>query len=93
MAEYPESFADYLQSVAHVISERDGDASKWSPRDVLIAALRKLDKGEINPDILVVTWRHRHDDKNASTTEWLVASTDRCLTLGHLQHTLWALSN
>lgn len=89
--QYPKTFADYPQSVSHIVSERDGDASKWTPRDALIATLRKLDRGEISPDLLVVTWRQKGSD-GMSSTEWLVSSPERLLTLGHLQRTIWALS-
>ena len=32
------------------------DASKWTPRDVLVDALRRLDSGELSPNALAIVY-------------------------------------
>ena len=32
------------------------DASKWTPRDVLVDVLRRIDSGEYKPETLAVVW-------------------------------------
>lgn len=43
-------------------AEDSGDCRLWTPRDALLAALRDLDKGEINPERLVIHFSERVDD-------------------------------
>jgi len=43
-------------------STQAGDCKLWSPRDALLAAVRDLDAGEINPQMLVVSFRQPTED-------------------------------
>ncbi len=52
----PESYADHPVSIAEARAEAAADASKWTPRDVLINTLRRLDRGEIDPAELIICW-------------------------------------
>ena len=54
MTDLPEDFSNHPKSVGEIRFERDRSAGSWSPRDVLINALRDLDSGTIKPDALVV---------------------------------------
>ena len=60
MVDYPDSFKDYPASVTEIKSDKTDDGSDWTPRDVLIAALRKLDTQLANggklPMALAVVW-------------------------------------
>lgn len=50
------TFKDAPVSLSEVRSERSGKASDWTPRDLLMHVLRAIDKGEIAPEALVITW-------------------------------------
>jgi hypothetical protein len=54
---YPESFKDYPVSVAEKRSDSTYRSSDWSPRDLLIDLLRRIDSGDIKPDAMVVSYR------------------------------------
>ncbi len=54
MTDYPESFANFPQSVGDVRSERTMRAKDWTPREALIDVLRLIDSGEFAPDTLIV---------------------------------------
>lgn len=58
------------QSITELRSQKDGDASKQTVRDVLIQALRDLDSGEESPDCCVVIFGTKHADGGASTTHY-----------------------
>lgn len=49
-------FKDHPVSLAEVRSERTQNAVDWKPRDALIEVLRRIDKGEISPEALIVAW-------------------------------------
>ncbi len=52
-----DDYKDHPKSVTELRSDKTDKASDWTPRDVLIAMLRKIDSGEIT-DIkaLSVVW-------------------------------------
>lgn len=79
----PESFADYPQSVTERRSDEDGNAAKWTPRDALIAVLRDLDGGVIDPDALVICYRHKTGPGKTSS-HYANSSPDVHTTLGLL---------
>lgn len=80
----PPDFSEYPQSIADFKSERSGDGSDWSPRDVLVDVLRQIDKGEIKPDSLICIYRHPNA-KNINVTGYSCSSQDGHVTLGMLQ--------
>ena len=47
-------YKDHPHSVSELRSEKTNDAADWTPRDVLIAALRDIDSGNQEPTCLVV---------------------------------------
>ena len=54
--ELPESFANYPTSIAEKkASNTPQGADLWKPRDALIACLRAIDAGEIDPDYLIIS--------------------------------------
>jgi hypothetical protein len=72
-------------SIAEARAVRDRDATLWSPRDVLISALRDLDAGVIQPEAIVVA--HGRDLANPEAKAgFYVASPSRIITLGLLTH-------
>lgn len=56
-ADYPESFAGYPESVTERKSNKEGNAALWTPRDALIAILRKIDTEKLNVDALIICFR------------------------------------
>ena len=47
-------YTDHPPSISELRSEKTNDAADWTPRDVLIAALRDIDSGNQKPTCLVV---------------------------------------
>ena len=47
-------YTDHPPSVSEIRCEKTNDAADWTPRDVLIAALRDIDEGKQEPTCLVV---------------------------------------
>lgn len=69
------NFARYPQSITELRASETNDAREWTPRDVLIDVLRKLDAGEIHPDHLVVCWYKEAlgEDEEELTPGWRMA--------------------
>ena len=49
-------FRDTPVSITELRAERTQRADKWTPRDVLIALLRDIDQGKIEPHRLIVAY-------------------------------------
>lgn len=84
-----DDFSQAPQSIAELRAEREEDGTKWSPRDVLIAVLRKIDSGE-NVDMLVVCWRTRHENGRQSG-HFFQSMQDPLASLGLLQNTIYKM--
>lgn len=69
-----DSYANHPLSVGDIRSERSNDAKDWSPRDVLIDTLRRIDRGEVAPAALVVVMKHESDGGRMSSTETVTSS-------------------
>ncbi len=52
-----ENFKDAPQSIGEIRAEKEHRAGAQSPRDTLVSMLRQIDKGEINPEMLIVCYR------------------------------------
>lgn len=52
-----DDFSDAPVSVGELRADKANSGCAWKPRDALISLLRRIDKGEINPETLVVCWR------------------------------------
>lgn len=82
MSDLPKSFADHPRSIAEIRSDRSQDAADWTPRDVLIAALRDIDSGLIKPDTLVIVWSKTKG--SVSDESYYCASPSPIFTIGTL---------
>jgi hypothetical protein len=69
-------FSEYPLSVTEIRSGRTNEANDWTPRDALIDTLRRIDKGEIAPEALVVVMKHRRGEKDVSTELVTAAPND-----------------
>lgn len=56
-----DSYADYPRSVNELRTLRSGNAADWSPREILIAMLREIDAGRLEPESLVVVYREKRE--------------------------------
>lgn len=72
------NYANEPKTVTTLRAEKESDASKWTPRDALIDALRRLDSGLIAPTSLIVMF----DDSVNKQIGWSVSAQDKFLTLG-----------
>lgn len=68
MANDEENFADHPKSLAEARANKNSDASAWSPRDALIAALRAIDSGELNPTYAIISFANVSEDAREATT-------------------------
>jgi hypothetical protein len=75
-----EDYSNYPKSVSELKSDRTENASDWTPRDVLLCALRAIDSGEIKPTVLAVSYRQEH-----RAPEMIISSPDPLVTIGMLQ--------
>lgn len=50
------NYSDAPQSITEIRATREHSGRLWTPRDVLIATLRDIDSGEINPTDLAVCY-------------------------------------
>lgn len=81
-----DNFAEYPESIGEITSKH---ASEWTPREVLIHTLRKLDRGEINPDALTVCFRNRTGStEEEADTRFASAGPDIQTTIGLLTMTI-----
>lgn len=78
-----QDFSNAPISLGEIKAQKDKDASKWGPRDVLIDLLRKIDNKEINPDTIIVMI-HDLDEVNAHCTTWAISSQGTSDTLALL---------
>lgn len=80
------SFADVPFSIDELRANKSESASDISPRSTLIALLRQIDKGEIEPETLVVAWASRIADSKR-TSGWAAAGNDLLAQIGILHRT------
>ena len=79
----PESLADHPPTIGEIRFDRSQNAAHWTPRDALIAMLRLIDSGEIDPDALVVVWR-QHKGNGKTDSGYYAAAPDVHASLGLL---------
>lgn len=81
-----DDFSQHPPSVSELKAERSRSSKDWTPRDVLISLLRRIDSGELSPDALLVMARDQdpeREDHHLST--WAVSSPDVHVTLGMIE--------
>ena len=83
-----ESYADTPVTLGEIRADRQESAAAWSSRDVLIQVLRMIDRGECDPDTLVVAWWGRAEG-GGNVSKCRISSQDVRHTialLADLQH-------
>lgn len=54
-------------NIATARAYRTADPKDWSVRDMLVDTIRRIDEGEINPTIGIVSMNCKNDDGKTST--------------------------
>jgi hypothetical protein len=85
-----EHFADHPKTIGQHRSDRTQLCSDWEPRDALIELLRRIDRGEIDPDSMVICWREINPD-GSQQGHFLQATPDVFVTLGLLSRTAYQI--
>lgn len=86
-----DDFTNHPLYIGETRSERNRDGSLWSPREVLVAMLRDIDAGKIQPDVLVVACGERVDGKRHG--HFYQSTPDGLLSLGLMQSTIFKMQD
>lgn len=81
----PEDFSEHPKSINEIRSDRSTAAADWTPRDALIATLRRIDNGELVADALCIIYAQPKEpgrEKAAAAVGYTLASEDMMITLG-----------
>lgn len=83
-----DDFAETPKSITEIRSDRDGKASSWTPRDVLVALLRDIDSGKEAPTALVVCYAVPNPERDgARIIAHKISSPDIITTIAMLEGT------
>jgi len=70
-----------IDELAERRSTQAGDCRLWSPRDALVAAIKDIDAGVMDPSMLVISYRENDkEDPNIVYYRYLVAG---CTSMEH----------
>lgn len=83
MANDDESYADAPESLGHHRAHKTWNAKDWTPRDALVDALRRIDRGELKLDTVVVCMREKI--KGGCRTSYSQAGGDAHISLGLME--------
>lgn len=84
-----DSFKDHPQSISEIRANKTLSCADWTPRDVLIDLLRRIDGGE-KIDALVVIARQQNED--GSATRFTMATPDLVTALGLMSRAAWMMN-
>jgi hypothetical protein len=84
-------FSDYPPSVGEIKSGRSGKSADWTPREALLHVLREIDAGKLQPDVMVIAWSSKQDNKR--TASYRQSASDSLLSLGLLQSVLFEMQD
>lgn len=85
-----DDFKDAPTSITEARAERDQRADRWKPRDVLIAMLREIDQGKIDPIRLAVVYAEKV--KDGTKTFFQVSAEGNHETLGMLERAKYLIN-
>lgn len=75
-----DDFSNHPVSISEARSDRSQSSRDWTPRDALIDLLRKIDRGEETPAVLVIVWREA-----SGTVGFSAASPSIALSVGTIE--------
>jgi len=81
-----DKYTNYPESLTEATAHKSADAAKWTPRDVLICALRDIDDGKMSPTCLIVGCAEIVDD-DLINSNFFVATPNPLVTRGLLEIT------
>lgn len=84
-----DSFADHPRSLAEVKAEREQDCRLWTPRDVLIDTLRRMDAGDMIVADMIVVYRQR--DGDGLSTGFNLATQDPATVIGMMHRAIFQI--
>ena len=75
----------HVHTLGSIRSTRTEDAATWTPREALLETVRRIDEGEIDPDVLVVCYGYWEDDDETRCAGYLSSDRDRFAAIGVLE--------
>lgn len=81
--EMSDDFSEYPPSVGEIKAHKLADGTAWTPRDALIDTLRLIDRGEIDPTALIISYQVRNG-MGLVAAHNVVSGPDRHTALGLL---------
>jgi hypothetical protein len=88
-----DDFSQHPQSVQEIRSFRSRNGADWTPRDALIELLRQIDKGEADPNALVICWGEVDPkDPTAGYTTFSSACPNGIVALGLLTRCVYRIN-
>jgi hypothetical protein len=88
MADQYDDFSNHPRTIGEIRSDRSDRAADWSPREALIAMLRDIDSGKVDPDAMVIAFRDKAEPGKSPDSGFYTASPDGLTTLGLLTRTI-----
>ena len=79
-----DDFSNYPESMTEIKGNKSQNGAKWTPRDALVSLLRAIDRGEANPDALVIAYRTKREDGN-TFSHYYQACPDHHTAIGVLE--------
>ena len=80
-----DDYSKHPPTISELRADKTGSSKDWTPRDAIIAALRDIDSGEVDPETLIIGYH----DKKENRPRWYWAGPNRYTMVGvlaYLQH-------
>lgn len=77
-----DDYSNHPPTISELKSNKSGKASDWTPRDAIIAALRDIDSGEVDPETLIIGYH----DKKINGPRWYWVGPNRYTMVGILAY-------
>ena len=78
-------FTSYPQSITELRAAQTNQGRDWTPKDVLIDALRDVDAGHVKPKLLMVFWLEEKEDSAGHTMGYAISSPCKLQTIATLE--------
>lgn len=80
-----EDFTNYPKSLNEIKSDKTGSARDWTPREAILAMLRRIDSGELTDLETAVVIVHCKTDDGAGKTAYFSSSLNFNRSLGTIE--------
>ena len=86
-----DDFSDAPISIGEIRGYKTGEVNAWTPRDILIRALRRIDSGEVvDCDAMVISYRYKEEGEGVLA--YITSSPDLDISRGIVSRTLHLLN-